>query len=79
MSFIELLADEGLIDLQFEDGVQYLSVSQLSDLERYARWHYDLSINIEGIDAIRHLLTRMEKMRQEIYLLRKRIAAYDGE
>ncbi len=72
-SFIELLADEGLIELQIVEGVSYILSEQLPDLNRYVRWHYDLSINIEGIDTIRHLLLRMDEMQSEISRLRQRL------
>ena len=35
--------------------------------------YYDLSINMEGIDAIHHLLARMEEMQREIHSLRGRL------
>ncbi len=69
--FIVLLEDEGLIRTEWIDGEQYIPVSELSNIERYARWYYDLSINIEGIDTIRHLLLRMESMQRELYRLRR--------
>ena len=52
-SFIVLLEDGGLIDVRIIGGEHYLLLSQLQELERYTRMYYDLSINIEGIDAIR--------------------------
>ena len=52
--------------------------SQLPDVERYSRMYYDLSINIEGIDAIHHLLERMEEMQQEIYSLHNKLRLLDG-
>lgn len=78
-SFIVLLYEEGLIDIREEGGREYLFVSQLQDLERYSRMYYDLSINIEGIDAIRHLLDRMNSMRNEISCLRSRLIRYERE
>ena len=72
-SFIELLEEGGLINVRTEDGKHYLLVSQLPELERYSRMYYDLSINMEGIDAIHHLLERMEVMRREMDLLRKQL------
>ena len=72
-SFIELLEEGGLIEVHIEGGKHYLLVSQLPELERYSRMYYDLSINMEGIDAIHHLLKRMEVMRQEMDLLRKQL------
>ena len=78
-SFITSLADEGLIDIQTIEGEEYLLITQLPQLERYIRWHYDLSINIEGIDAIRHLLIQMNAMQQEIYQLRRKVSTFMGD
>lgn len=75
-SFIDLLQEEGLIEIHTEGGEHYLLVSQLPEVERYSRMYYDLSINMEGIDAIHHLLERMENMRREINLLRSQLHVY---
>ena len=72
-SFIDLLEEGGLIEIRTEDGEHYLLVSQLPELERYSRMYYDLSINMEGIDAIHHLLERMERMKKEMELLRRQL------
>ncbi|WP_068688991.1 chaperone modulator CbpM [Culturomica massiliensis] len=78
-SFIVLLYNEGLIDIRKEKNTEYLLVSQLQDLERYTRMYYDLSINIEGIDAIRHILDRMESMQVEIRRLKNRLNRFERE
>lgn len=70
-SFIALLHDEGLIEIQIVEGEEYINETQLADLERFARWYYDLSINIEGIDVIRNLLGKMNEMESELNSLRK--------
>ena len=54
----------------------YLLVSELPNVERYSRMYYDLSINMEGIDAIHHMLERMEGMRREIASLRKQLMLF---
>ena len=54
--FILMLGEDGLIDIEVIDDTSYFPASQLNELERYTHLYYDLSINIEGIDAIRHLL-----------------------
>lgn len=77
-SFINLLETEGLIDIWMIEGIRYLVSSQLSDLERYSRMFYDLSINIEGIDAIHHLLRRMESLQNEISALHNRLRLYES-
>ena len=75
-SFLDRLQEGGLIDIRTEDGERYLLFSQLPDVERYSRMYYDLSINMEGIDAIHHLLERMEEMHREIHYLRSRLRLF---
>ena len=75
-SFIDLLEEGGLIEVRAEAGEHYLLVAQLPEVERYSSMYYDLSINIEGIDAIHHLLERMEGMRREINSLHNRLSLY---
>lgn len=77
-SFIALLETEGLIDIRIIEGTRYLHYSQLCDVERYFRMYYDLSINIEGIDAIRHLLKRMESLQRELSSLRNRLRFHEN-
>ena len=76
-SFIEMLEEGGLINVRTEAGKHYLLVSELPNVERYSRMYYDLSINMEGIDAIHHLLKRMESMQQEIYSLHSRLRLFE--
>ena len=78
-SFIDLLEECGLIEVRTEGGEHYLLASQLPDVERYSRMYYDLSINMEGIDAIHHLLERMEIMRREISSLRNQLIVFKRE
>lgn len=75
-SFLNRLQEGGLIDIQTQDGERYLLYSQLPDVERYSRMYYDLAINMEGIDAIHHLLERMEEMHREIHSLRSRLRLF---
>lgn len=69
--FIFLLGEEGLIEINFIEDEPSISISQLELLERYARWHYDLSVNVEGIDIIQNLLDKMNEMRDEINYLKQ--------
>lgn len=75
-SFIALLGDEGLIEIQSEAGERYILLSQLPEVEQYCRMYYDLSINVEGIDTIRHLLARIEALRAENALLKAQLNVY---
>lgn len=70
-SFVTLLVNEGLIDVEIVGGEMYLYESQLAELDRFANLYYDLSVNVEGIDIIHNLLKKMEDMEKELYSLRK--------
>lgn len=71
-----MLGEDGLIDVEVRDNVGYFPADQLAALERYAHLYYDLSINVAGIDAIRHLLERMEHMQNEIRRLENELRFY---
>lgn len=73
--FVLQLAEEGLIATETHDDLPYILASQLHDLDLFTRLHYDLSINIEGIDVIHNLLGRMRRMEQELALLRRQLGA----
>ena len=78
ISFIQSLHDYGLLEITTTDEDCFLQPEQLDDLEKMIRLHYDLHINLEGIDAIQHLLQRMEDMEQEMNELKKRLWLYEG-
>lgn len=64
--FILDLGNEGLLEITIVDNEHSLDISQLDLLERYIRWHYDLEVNIAGIDVIQNLLNRIEEMQSEM-------------
>ena len=51
-------------------------VYKRQELERYTHLYYDLSINIAGIDAIHHMLERIELLQQEVRSLRNELEFY---
>jgi chaperone modulatory protein CbpM len=69
-SFLESLNEFGLIEIVPVENNRFLYEHQLKEVEKMIRLHYDLEINMAGIDAISHLLKRMEEMQQEIKMLR---------
>lgn len=64
--FVEVLAEEGMIDMVLIDEDRYIDEEQLRALTRFVAWHYELNINVEGIDAIRHMLEKIQHMQQRI-------------
>lgn len=72
-TFISSLQDAGLVHLKVVDKVTYLPENELQKLERMIRMHHELEINIAGIEAINHLLERVEQMQEEMRVLRNRV------
>jgi chaperone modulatory protein CbpM len=72
-SFINALEESGIIILTNVGEEKFISASQLSEIDKYIHFHYDLQINIEGIDAIRHLLQKVNEMQKEIQQLKKQL------
>jgi chaperone modulatory protein CbpM len=79
LSFVFSLQQYGLIEVTSIGEINYIPASQLSQAERIARLHSDLGINIEGIDAIRHLVQKVEDMQEEIKTLRSRLRIYEED
>lgn len=77
-TFIRTLHDSGLIGMTVREGAAFLSTDELPILEKFIRWHYELSINQEGIEAISHLLSRVDELREEIRTLRNKLRRYES-
>ena len=75
--FIQLLRQSGLIKTLEESETLYIPEEQLPALERMVRLHFEMDINLEGIETINYLLQRMEAMQQEIVQLKNRIGFYE--
>lgn len=72
-NFINSLEEAGLVEVTIIDKTTYIPESELQKLERMIRLHNELEINIAGIDAISHLLQRLESMQEEMNRLRNRL------
>ena len=78
LSFIQNLHESGLIRMTVQDGVVFLPADDLPALEKFARWFYELDINPEGIEALSHVLARMQRLAEENRVLRNRLQRYSN-
>lgn len=78
ISFINSLNEFGLIEVSTIEEREFIPSSQLSEVEKYMRLHYDLEINMAGIEAIAHMLERIKNMQQEMLQLRNRLRLYES-
>ena len=77
-SFIDSLDRYGLIEITRIDENAFIDTDKLSELEKLVRLHYDLEINVEGIEAITYLLNRVNNLQQEINSLKDRLSIYEN-
>lgn len=78
-TFIQSLNEYGLIEILSVEEKQFIHNGQLHDLEKFIRLHYELGINLEGIDAIGHLLLKMRDMQEQISLLKNKLQIWNDE
>lgn len=79
LSFINSLNELGLVTLIIHEEVHYIEKEKINDLEKMMRLYYDLDINLEGIEAISHLLHKVNSMQEEITILKNRINFLESE
>ena len=78
-SFINALAEHGLVEIIMVEEARYLHEAQIGNIEKMIRLHYDLHINPEGIDAVFQLLERIDHLQSELNSLRNRLNLYENE
>ncbi|MFL9833549.1 chaperone modulator CbpM [Chryseobacterium terrae] len=64
ITFFDELVDYGLLNIETENEIRYLMYEDLPTFERFANWHYDLEINLPGLEVINRMLQRMENLNQ---------------
>jgi hypothetical protein len=71
-SFISSLENSGLISVTSVKRSSFIHTDEMYKLERFVRLHYELDINLEGIETINYLLERIESLQHEILKLKNK-------
>ena len=77
LSFLESLQEHGLIRIESVQEQKKIPIDDLRELEKFIHLHFDMDINFEGIEAIQHLLEKLQDMSREINELRNRVRMYE--
>jgi hypothetical protein len=78
-AFIKALHELGHIELVVQHDEQYIIRDQLKMLESMIYFYTDLQINIEGIDAIAHLLKQIQDLQDELSVAKNKLRLYNQE
>lgn len=77
VSFITGLEEAGLLEITKVEDQFFLHREHVKDVEMLARLHTELDINLEGVEAIAHLLARMKQMQQQMQALQQQLNLYE--
>lgn len=79
ISFVNSLHDFGLIKIVVIEDNKYLSHEQLKDIEKMMRLHYELDINMEGIDAISNLLHQINNLQLDLASAKNKLKLFEKD
>lgn len=75
ITFFDGLVNSGLLNIHTENEIRYLMYEDLPMFERFTNWHYDLEINLPGLEVIHEMLKKMEDLRQRNRELMNKLSA----
>lgn len=73
-SFLDALIDSELLHPETENNIRYIVHDELSALEKFMNWHYDMEVNLAGIEIINKLLQQLDQLQQENLRIKKRVS-----
>ncbi len=62
ITFFDSLEEAGLLKTETENNIKYLMFDELSNFEKLTNWHYDLEINLAGLEVINNLLQKIKML-----------------
>lgn len=77
ITFVDTLADSGLIETTLVEQTSYVHPDQVGRLEKFVRLHQDLAIHTDDLDVVSNLLDQVEDLQQQLTQLRNRLVFYE--
>jgi len=78
ISFVSSLQQTGLIEIIIIKETGFINADQLQLLEKFIRFHYEMNINLEGIETISYMLQRMINLQEQNISLINRLRLYEA-
>tara|TARA_R100000789_G_scaffold40954_1_gene42623 strand:- start:63 stop:353 length:291 start_codon:yes stop_codon:yes gene_type:complete len=75
--FVTSLNESGIIKIVRIEETEYVDCNELGQLEKMMRLHQDLDINLEGLEAIHHLLNKLNQLQKDNRRLKNRLGLYE--
>ncbi|GAB3798417.1 hypothetical protein GCM10028819_19420 [Spirosoma humi] len=77
ITFIQFLAQQGLVETVAIEQAVYIQSEQLPRLEKFVRLHQELAIHPDDLDIVNDLLDRMADLQHEVARLQNRLLFYE--
>ena len=78
-SFVLTLGEYELIELKNIENKRYIHTNDLPKLEKMIRLYQEMGINPEGIQAVEHLLSKINRLQKEINTLKLQLGRFENE
>lgn len=75
--FIHALHESGIIHIETVEHKEYIPVEKISEFEKMRRLHYEMDINIEGLESIQVLLEKIRALQSEKQRLENRLRIFE--
>lgn len=79
LSFFYELNEIGLVEITTIEHSQFIHQDKINDIEKMIRIHYELGVNIEGIDVVFNLLQKVNDLQNELILIKNRLQLYEND
>lgn len=79
ITFFDDLVEYGLLNIHIENDIHYLMYEDLQDLEKFSNWHYDLEINLPGLEVIHNMLKKLNALKNRNRELMNKLAAISDQ
>lgn len=73
VSFIQSLKESGLIEISDIEENAFIPFDEMPRIEKFIRMHYDLNINLEGLETIEYLLQKIQTLQDELGRARSQV------
>ncbi|CAL68089.1 chaperone modulator CbpM [Christiangramia forsetii] len=75
--FVSSLSESGILEIVIIEETEYVHCDHLADFEKMMRLHRELDINLEGLEAIDHLLRQIKQLQKDNIRLKNRLGIYE--
>ena len=77
VDFMTALNDYGMMEIIVLEEKKYFAVEKLAVIEKIIRLHYDLEINLEGIDVIINLLNQIDDFKNQLVITQNKLDFFE--